>query len=254
MNKESIRLTLTGGLIGVLALSAAMFASRYPPQEETLPAILAGEPESAAVVDWPEGETEEAALPVLAESDPEAVDPEAGPFFVTIRASDPIPGEKLFLCDSLGCPLEEIEPDREDKAVLGPVAPGRYSIQRDRTEVGSFRLEGDASLSDGTGRVWTDGEQLWLERFIPGTARLTVTLAKAGYYTVSLCDRDGRFHNRDLYIPEDMPPDRDGAWVRILDVQGLAPGIYTAVRRNLPLGQVEVPAGEIGELEITIDD
>ena len=38
-----------------------------------------------------------------------------------------------------------------------------------------------------------------------------------------------------------------------LDFQGLPPGLYTAVRRSVPLGQVEVPAGETATLKIEID-
>ena len=254
MNKESMALTLAGGLIGILALSAGAFAELHPPKAETLPAALAGETEPASAAAWMAGEASDAALPVLAEPEPAVGETEAGARSVAVSASDPIPGEKLFVCDSLGCPLEGIELNGAGKAVLGPFAPGCYSVQRGQTEVGSFRLEADGSLSETAGRVWTDGEQLLLERFIPGTARLTVTLGKPGYYTVTLCDRDGRARNRDLYIPEGTPPEGNGTWVRVLDVQGLAPGLYTAVQRNLPLGQVEVPAGEIGELAITIDD
>ena len=119
--------------------------------------------------------------------------------------------------------------------------------------MGGFRLENNASLSTAYGRIWTDGELLWLERFTPGTARLTVTLRKPGYYTLGLCDRDGRIRWRDLYVSEETQPEENGLWVRTVDFQGLLPGLYTAVRRNQPLGQVEVRAGETGLLEIGID-
>lgn len=247
MNRESMALTLAGGLIGVLALSAGVFADLHPPKAEPLPAGTAETAETASAVS--RMEADDPALPALAEQDADA-----GPFSVAVLASDPIPGERLFVCDSLGCPLDEITLDGAGKAALEPLAPGSYSVQRGRTEVGSFRLEEDGSLSETAGRVWTDGEQLRLERFTPGTARLNVTLGKPGYYTVTLCDRNGQTWSRDLYIPEDAPPGPDGAWLRVLDVPGLPPGLYTAVRRNRPLGQAEVPAGGIGELTFTIDD
>lgn len=247
MNRESIALALTGGIIGVFALSAATFARLHPlPREESTAALEA----MRETVQLAATTEQVAVLPVLAEQEP--ADAEAGPFSIAIRAPDPVPGEKLFVCDTLGCPLEGIHPDRNGSARLGPLPPGRYSVQRGQTEVAAFCLRDDASIGETSGRVWTDGTLLWLERFIPGTARVSVKLRSTGYYTLELRDRDGRAWRRDLYIPDGTQAEADGVWTRVLDFQGLPPGLYTAVRRNQPLGQVEVPAGEIAALEIEI--
>ena len=149
--------------------------------------------------------------------------------------------------------MEEIEPDPDGAALLGPFAPGSYSVQRGQTEVAAFRLLDNAALCETSGRLWTDGELLWLERFTPGTLRLSVTLHGTGYYTMELRDRVGRVWNRDLYVPDGTPPDADGLWLRALDFQGLPPGLYTAVRQNRPLGQAEVSAEAIAELAIEIE-
>ncbi|MBO4419187.1 MAG: hypothetical protein J5789_05135 [Oscillospiraceae bacterium] len=252
MNRESLSLALTGAMIGVLALSASVFARLHPPKHEETTAALWARPEESQPSPFPESGTGPAALPVLAGLDPEE-ETAPGPFLVSLRVPDPVPGERLFVCDGLGCPLEGIEPNREGEAVLGPLAPGRYTVCRGQTEAGYFRLYDNASLGETGGRVWTDGEQLRIERFIPGTVRLTVTLKAPGYYTVSLCDRAGQMWNRDLYVSDGTEPEEMGLWVRILDFQGLPPGLYTAVRRSVPLGQVEVSAGETAALKIEID-
>lgn len=252
MNKESVRLALAGATIGVLALSATVFARFCPPEREES-AALAAERETLPAAVPAESFAELDAVPVLADLEPTGDDPNAGPFLISLRVPDPVPGEKLFVCDERGCPLEGIEPDREGDVAVGPFGPGRYSIQRGQTELGSFRLHDNASLSEATGRAWTDGERLYFERFVPGTVRLSVTVRKTGYYALWLCDRDGRTWRRELFVSEKTPQDAAGVWVQALDFQGLPPGLYTATRRNQTLGQVELPAGETAVLEIEID-
>lgn len=253
MNRESVLLALAGATLGALALSAAMFARLHPPEPEESTAALAAAWETLPAAVPAETFADGEAVPVLAELEADEEDPNAGPFYVSLRVPDPAPGEKLFVCDGLGCPLEEIVLDQDGDAALGPLAPGRYSIQSGQTELGSFRLHGNASLSEATGRAWTDGERLYLERYIPGTVRLTVTVRKTGYYAVWLCDREGRSWRRELYVSDRTQRDADGAWVQVLDFQGLAPGLYTATRRSQTLGQVELPAGETALLEVVID-
>lgn len=245
-------LALAGMLIGLLALSATALAKLVPPAEETPTAGLQEAGRLVGTAGPEELRTEPAAIPVLAEQEAPEEDPDAGPFRVSYRVRDPVPGEKLFVCDGLGCPLQGIEPDQKGEGVLAPLDPGRYSIQQGQTEIGRFRLGSDARLSETAGRVWTDGERLCLERFTPGTVRLTVTLRAPGYYTVALWDQDGRVQNRDIYVAEGTRPDGEAAWVRVLDFQGLPAGLYTAVRRNQPLGQVKVSAGETAALAIEI--
>lgn len=253
MNRESAALALAGVMIGLLALGGVTFARLHPPEPEESAAIPGLGQETAQPASAPEYGAEEPAVPVLAEPEPFDADPTAGPFSVSLRVPDPVRGEKLFVCDALGCPLEEIEPDPDGAALLGPFAPGSYSVQRGQTEVAAFRLLDNAALCETSGRLWTDGELLWLERFTPGTLRLSVTLHGTGYYTMELRDRVGRVWNRDLYVPDGTPPDADGLWRRVLDFQGLPPGLYTAVRQNRPLGQTEVSAEAIAELAIEIE-
>lgn len=254
MNRESAQLALAGAMIGVLALSATVFAQLHPPELEETTAVLAAVLETAARNPEEENWSNREAVAVMAELEAPKDASTAGPFSVALRVPDPIPGEKLFVCDGLGCPLDGIEPDWDGDAVLGPFAPGCYSVQRGQTEVGSFCLQSNASISETSGRLWTDGELLYLERYSPGTVRLIITLVKPGYYAVGLCDRDGRTWRGDLYVAEGTEPDADGIWVQTLELQGLPPGRYTAIRQNQPLGQVEVQSGETAELEIKIDN
>lgn len=280
MNSDSIRLAWAGAMIGVLALTATMAARSRPPTVrragETTAALLAAESrqasEPAGAGDFfdPEGE----AIPAMAEqtkteqskteqtkteqtgaeqSEAEQAGAEAGPFAVALRVTEPILGERLFLCDGSGSPLEELEPDEEGDAVLGPLPPGRYGVCVGAEEIGSFRLLANAALDEAAGRLWTDGELLHLERFVPGTARLRLRLAEPGYYTLLLFDRDGRSWGRDLYIAEDARPEEAELWLRSLDFRGLPPGLYTVVRRTAPLGQLEVRAGETAVLELRIE-
>lgn len=285
MNSDSIRLAWAGAMIGVLALTATMAARSRPPTVrragETTAALLAAESrqasEPAGAGDFfdPEGE----AIPAMAEqtkteqskteqtkteqtgaeqseaeqSEAEQAGAEAGPFAVALRVTEPILGERLFLCDGSGSPLEELEPDEEGDAVLGPLPPGRYGVCVGAEEIGSFRLLANAALDEAAGRLWTDGELLHLERFVPGTARLRLRLAEPGYYTLLLFDRDGRSWGRDLYIAEDARPEEAEGWLRSLDFRGLPPGLYTVVRRAAPLGQLEVRAGETAVLELRIE-
>ena len=257
MNTDSMRLVLAGGMIGLLMLSAAAwYAVRGPGGRAPLPAAAAetgasgaGSEASGAVEPVAALETGgafgEAAAAIFAEDDPDA-----GPFTVALRVPEAVWGEKLFICDGTGSPLEEIVPDRDGDQSLGPLAPGRYKVCRGETEVGAFRLYGNASLGETVGRLWTDGELLWLERFEPGTARLLLTLPHPGYYSLRLCDRVGRAWNRDLYIPEGEHPNAGQAYDRSLEFRGLPPGAYTLVYRSTPIGQLEVRAGETAELAV----
>ena len=275
MNRDSFRLALTGVLIGALALSATVTARLIPParvedgpeaalraesapEDEAVPAMATeAPPTEAALTEAAPTENAETAPAPDTEAETaagEADDPTAGPFRVALQIPDPIPGERLFLCDALGCPLEEVTADREGDAVLGPLAPGRYGLWRGETEAGSFRLKRNAALADAAGRLWTDGEVLRLERFVPGTVRLYCTVEDPGYYTLLLCDRDGRTRRGDLYVSDSAAPNEDGRWERTVEFGGLAPGLYTAVRRNTPLGQVEVRAAEIAELRLRIEN
>ena len=259
MNSDSIRLALAGAMIGVLALSATVFAQTRPPARQTettvlytvedpAPVLAAADSEKTETIEGSRAfyEGDGGAVPAMAEQN-------AGPFFVAVRVDEPILGEKLFVCDGMGSPLAGIEPDANGDMALGPLAPGRYAVCRGDETVGAFCLLENAALSDAEGRLWTDGELLHVERFVSGTARLELTLTKSGYFTLMLCDRNGREWYRDLYIADGTRADREEGYFRMVEFRGLPAGLYTIVRLNTPLGQVEVLPGETVSLELTIE-
>ena len=271
MKGDSMRLVLAGGMIGLLVLSAAAWKAVWGSAPRT--AAPVSDPEAVAVSEAPDPqdgaalvsretggtaeETEAAfgadAVPIFAE-DAATGEGAAGPFAVALRVTEAVWGEKLFLCDGTGSPLEEIPPNRDGDLTLGPLAPGRYGVCRGEMEIGAFRLYGNASLGEAGGRLWTDGELLHLERFVPGTASLGLTLDAPGYYSLRLCDQVGREWSRDLYIPDSERPNRGQSYRRTVEFQGLPEGLYTLVYRSTPLGRVEVRAGETTEFEWTIDN
>ena len=249
MDRDSARLTLAGALLGLLALSATLVAGLRPPapREEASERL-------APAVSEALGPFASEAVPVLAtEPAAEAVS-DAGPFRFSLRVAEPVPGERLFVCDGLGCPLEEILPDADGDALLGPLPPGRYGVRRGETEIGSFRLADNASLPEADGRLWTDGELLHLERYVPGTARFTLRLPAPGYYSFLLWDRCGRRRSRDIFLPENAVPDPEGGFVRVLEFGGLAEGLYTLARDGTVLVQLEVRAGETAEASLGIEN
>lgn len=251
MDRDSARLTLAGALLGLLALSATVVAGLQPPPARS-PAEAAASAQSGPVGGFPS----EAAVPVLA-TEPETpaeTGSDAGPFRFSLRITEPVPDEKLFVCDGLGCPLEEIRPDADGDALLGPLPPGRYGVWHGQTQIGSFRLADNASVPEAEGRLWTDGELLHLERFIPGTVRFTLRLPKPGYYGFLLWDRCGRRRSGDLFLPDNAVPDPTGAFVRSLRFGGLAPGLYTLARDGTVLAQIEVRAAETAEAELIIEN
>ena len=259
MNNDSMRLVLAGGMIGLLMLSAAAWyavrgparrAPAVPAQKETGEIAPVSEPPAEERgAEATEAAFGEDAVPIFAENETDA-----GPFTVALRVPEAVWGEKLFVCDGNGCPLEAIVPDRDGDQTLGPLAPGRYGVFRGETEIGAFRLCGNAALDETSGRLWTDGELLYVERFLPGAAKLDLTLPKSGYYSLRLCDPVGRAWNRDLYVPESERPNAGQAYERTLEFRGLPPGTYTLVYRHAPLGQTEVRAGETAELALVIEN
>lgn len=244
MNSDSIRLAWAGAAIGLLVLSAVVFAGARPPARRedggTGPALAERMP---GPTDF-EGE----AVAALAETEA------AEPVTVVLRAEDPVPGERLFLCDAGGCPLEEIEPGVGGETVLGPLTPACYGIWRGGTEIASFRLLRGAALDRTSGRLWTDGTVLYLERFETGTVRLRLILGQPGYESFQLCDRDGRRRSGDLYVPDSALPDQGRGYVRLLEFRGLAPGLYTLVRAGEALLQLTVRSGETAEAALRIEE
>ncbi len=166
MKNESIRLAWIGAVLGVLVLSATVFAKTRPPVRRDA-GSGSGAPEARAAfasearaegtgaaekeVSFSE---DEAAVPVMAEEAPRR-------FSVALRLEAPVKG-RLFLCDAEGCPLEEISTDAGGAAALGPLVPGQYSLYRGETELGRFRLLENAALARAEGLLRTDGLSLVL--------------------------------------------------------------------------------------------
>lgn len=227
MNMESKRLVLAGAMIGVLALSATVFAESRPP----------GDPAPTTAPAW-EARGQEAAAVMATEA------PQAGPFYAALRVEEGGDPDRLFLCDGAGNPLAPVEPDEAGDAVLGPLYPGEYLLCRGLTEAGAFTLLDNAALTGTRGLVWTDGELLHLAPYEAGTAVLVLELPAPGYYSLGLVDRNGLRRSRDLFIPDSALPDRGRAYLRTLPVPGLPPGVYTLVYRGDPLGQFTLAGGE----------
>ena len=246
MNSYSIRLAWAGAMIGVLALSATVFANARPPGEETAPeALLAAETAVQSTEPAPEA--------VAAMAQAETASAPAGPFLAALRLGEGVETRRVFLCDAWGNPLEELPPERQRELTLGPLEPGVYSLWRGGEKLGSFRLLENAALAEAEGQLWTDGELLHLERFVPGTALLTLRLTAPGYYSLGLRDQNGLGWTRDLYIAPEAPEEPEGGWLRVLAFPGLPAGRYTLVRRGEPLLQLTVPAGESAEAELEIE-
>lgn len=241
MNSESKHLAWAGAALGLMVLSAGLFARSRPPARP--PETGTG----AALVELTADFEAEAAAVLAQET-------QAGPFELELAVPDGGAAERAFLCDGSGCPLEEIEPDAGGTARLGPLAPGLYSVCRGSRELGRFRLSPEGTPAETAGQLWTDGTRLWLARSPVGTARFRLSLPGPGYWSFQLWDRDGRSRSRDLYIPEGEPPEAGGGYRRSLDFPGLAPGLYTLARAGRPLLQLTVRAGETAAGEVNVEN
>ncbi len=163
MKSDSIQLAWAGAMIGVLVLSATVFAGARPPARRSgesgtaeARAVFASDARAAAPETGDQALffSEAAAVPVMAEE-------EAPRYSVTLRLEPGVDG-RLFLCDAAGCPLEEIRAGAGEEAELGSLAPGQYSLYRGETELGRFRLQENAVLSQTKGLLRTDGKRLFL--------------------------------------------------------------------------------------------
>lgn len=241
MNPYSTRLAWAGAMIGVLALTATVFANSRPPGDQADSAA------ETSLVQQADAQAQTEAVAVMA---PEST--ASGPFLVALRVEEPPAAGRLYLCDANGCPFQEAEPDAAGDCTLGPVPVGTYAIWQDGTALGSFELLSNAGVEAADGQLWSDGEVLHLERFCPGTAVLRLILHRTGYYSLLLCDAYGRQWTRDFFIPDSALPELGRTYVRVLEFRGLPPGLYTVVRRETPLAQFTVRAGEQTQTELVI--
>lgn len=249
MNDESIKLAMAGAMLGVLVLSASLLARSLPRTGAGTPTELTaaeGLPAPTGPPGTPEAVEAMARPPELFESDL------IGPFAAALRVEAEAPRDRLFLCDEAGNPLEEVFPDKAGDAALGPLFPGCYSLWRGGQRLGSFRLLKNAALEDAEGQLWTDGELLHLEAFVPGSLGLRLELEKPGYYSLCLYRDQSPVRTLELFVASSAPPELGRRWLRQLQVPGLAPGTYTLVYRERPLGEAAVEEGTEASLEAAI--
>ena len=249
MNDESIKLAMAGVALGLLVFSASLLAQSLPRKQAAAPTELTV-PEGLAAPTGPPAATE--AVAAMARPAELFESELIGPFAAALRVEAQAPADRLFLCDAAGNPLEAVFPDKAGDAALGPLIPGAYSLWRGSQRLGAFRLLKNAALEDARGQLWTDEELLHLEAFVPGTLRLRLTLDKPGYYSLCLY-RDRRpVRTLELFVASAAPPDLGRRWLRELEIPGLAPGTYTLVYRERPLGEATVTAEQETTLEAAI--
>lgn len=236
MNRYSLRLAWVGMLIGVLTLSAAAIAR------------LVGDAPRPVRADPVSSET--ATTTAFADEAADAWDEPAAEVFAPAQAAcdcvlcfAAAPAPAYELRDLRGNSCGVIVPGKNREAALGQLQPGRYLIACGDDSVGSFRVTETAELTEATGRLWTDGNRLWLEDFSPGAAEIRLALPHPGYYSFQLVDDLGRKWTRDVFIPDSAHQDRDGTWSRTLLYDGLPEGRYTLVLAGQPLTQFQVLAG-----------
>ena len=249
MNDESIKLAMAGAALGLLVFSASLLAQSLPRRESEAPTELTV-PEGLLAPTGPPAATE--AVEAMAWPGDLFESELIGPFAAALRVEAEAPEDRLFLCDAAGNPLEAVFPDKAGDAALGPLIPGDYSLWRSGQRLGAFRLLKNAALEDAQGQLWTDGELLHLEAFVPGTLELHLELDKPGYYSLSLYRGQSSVRTLELFVASSTPPDLGRRWLRKLEVPGLPPGPYTLVYRERPLGEAAVKAGQETSLEAAI--
>lgn len=252
MQSYSIRLACVGAMIGVLTLSATAVVNltslrSRAPTPETGALTEPSEPQS------PEGPVLEllpglSLLPLSMAEAPEADSVDAPEYRVALQIGEGL-DRRLFLCDRLGNPLSPVTPDESGAADLGPLRPGCYTVCAGSQVLGAFQLADNAAVPQATGRLWTDGEILHLEKYCPGQAEVLLTLKGPGYYSFRLVDDNGRLWIQDLFIPASALPDQGTDYLRTVCFPGLPEGRYTLVHRNYPLLQFRVSPGTVTRVE-----
>ena len=245
MNRYSLRLAWVGTLIGVLTLSAVAIAN-----------LSRAEARAARRNPGPAAPSQTAALETAAElwEEPAAqvFAPGDGDCSCLLCFSGTDAAGAYELLDLQGRSFGTIRPDSNLESLLGPLPPGRYQLTGDGTSLGSFRITEEEGIEETGGRLWTDGERLWLETFCPGAAEIRLQLPHPGYFSYQLVDDLGRQWTRDVFLSDRTPPDPDGLYRRVLRYDGLPEGRYTLVEAGQPLTQFRVLAG--GTALISVDN
>lgn len=242
MDSYSIRLACVGAMIGVMTLSAAALGSLKKPEKTAQPALQTLQTGASAVT--PERQ------PVLLQAEQTG---EAGAGLLLALHTDPaLDWDDLTVSGPEGSAPAPVNPDRDGDAALGPLLPGCYSLQEQGRPLGEFVLNENASVAIATGRLWTDGEVLYLEDFIPSEAELRLTLTERGYYSFSLVGEDGLSRCAALFLPENESYDPGGVFLRTLRFPGLPAGHYTLCSRGRAVAELDTRPGEVTAVELQI--
>ena len=243
MNSYSMRLACGGAVIGVLTLSAAALGGRKEPVKKNpdpAPVVRRAE-DSAAAQTLSFRPSEEEAAEVFA------------PGFLLALHTDPAAGwSDLTVSGPEGSVPDPVDPDGDGDAALGPLIPGRYTLRRAGKVLGEFVLNENASVAIATGRLWTDGEVLYLEDFLPTEAELRLILEDRGYYGFSLVGEDGMARGGSVFIPDDARYDEGEVFLRTLRFPGLPAGKYTVCSRGRPVAEIETREGEVTSVELRL--
>ena len=237
MRNDAMAMAGMGLLIGVLTLSAAMAGARVPAVSPPGETEGSADAVPVALIELPTA----AAGSERRESGPAEETEPAGPFWVALRVGENVPAQ-LYFTDPAGTPLQRIEPDADGDAALGPVAPGRYAVADGGGILGAFRLLDNAALDGAEGQLWTDGELLHLEAFVPGAVELELELGAPGFYSFHLQGGRGEYP-KDLFISEREKPGAGGRWQRSLHFYGLPADSYRLLCGERLLGSLVVEAG-----------
>lgn len=245
MNRYSLHLVCVGAVIGVLTLTAAALGGIKKPEKS------AAKPTPAVEKTAYNAELEARSLSYL-QPEEETAQVFAPGVLLALHTDPSLKWEDLALYGPEGSAPEPVSPDADGDAALGPLRPGRYSLRRAGILLGEFVLNENASVAIATGRLWTDGEILYLESFLPAEAELRLTLEDRGYYSISLMGEDGMSRSGAVFIPENASFDSGGVFLRILRFPGLPAGSYTVCYRGRPVAELEAGEGEVAGLELRL--
>ena len=248
MRNYSAAMAGIGLLILVLTVSAALAGANVPavtPGETTEEAV------PVALIELPSdrpfsGQTGHAPVPSSSVRDPSAETlrtESAGPFLVAMRAGENVP-DRIFLGDDLGSPLEQVEFNADGEAALGPVPPGIYTVVAGTEELGRFRLPESAVPDEVSGQLWTEGEVLHLESYVPGTVEAEIAFSAPGLYTVRLTGAGGEYR-ADVFVSERERPAALGCWRRTFRFPGLPAGVYALFLEETRLTGLIVRPGAV---------
>ncbi len=242
MNSYSIRLACVGAVIGVLTLTAAALGgagNKTPAAKKTPPA-------SAVSAQAGEG------LQELAQTEDRSVSVMLPTVLLALRADPALDWSGLTLCGPEEQDTAAVTLDADGDASLGPLCAGRYSLRKDGVLLGEFVLNENASVAIASGRLWTDGELLYLEKDIPSEAELRLTLTARGYYSFLLESEEGVSRAGAVFIPDTAAWDPGGVFLRTLRFPGLPAGKYRVLCGGRTVAEIVTKRGEVSAVELRL--